>query len=169
MLSLLSLSGIVVIMETHEAYKLLVSCGHDSTMGAPQEVSKPASRRVLVVDDNVDGARSLTILLRLGGHQVHMVHDGLAALDVARTWTPEVVLLDIGLPLMSGLEVARHMRGELGLTSTLIVAMTGYGQDEDRHRSQEAGFNAHLIKPLDLDELRVLLARQEAANASASK
>lgn len=77
---------------------------------------------------------------------------------------PEVILLDIGLPKISGLEVARRIRGELGLTKALLVAMTGYGQIDDRNRSQEAGFNAHLVKPLDLDALWALLAHPEMAD-----
>jgi CheY-like chemotaxis protein len=116
-------------------------------------------RRILVVDDNVDGARSLSILLRQMGHEVQTAFDGLAAVEMARKNPPEVVLLDIGMPQMNGLQVARCIRGELGLMNTLLVAMTGYGQDEDRHRSQEAGFNAHMVKPLDLDALAELLAR----------
>jgi CheY-like chemotaxis protein len=78
-----------------------------------------------------------------------------------------VVLLDIGLPGTSGLEVARRMRQNLGLTDALLVALTGYGQDEDRRRSHEAGFNAHLVKPVDLDALEKLLARPQAATAGA--
>jgi signal transduction histidine kinase len=120
-------------------------------------------RRILVVDDNVDSAKTLAILLRHFGHDVQVVHDGPAALAAARSRPPEVVLLDIGLPHMSGLEVARRLRGELGLNNVLLVAMTGYGQIEDRKRSQEAGFNAHLVKPLDMDDLWVLLAHPEFA------
>jgi len=119
----------------------------------------PAPRRILVVDDNIDGAKSLSMLLRQDGHEVQTAHDGPTALELARKAPLDVVLLDIGMPHMSGLEVARRMRGELGLTDVLLVAMTGYGQDEDRHRSQDAGFNAHMIKPLDLDALQTLLAR----------
>ena len=123
------------------------------------EVGSP--RRILVVDDNVDGAKSLSILLRHFGHEVETAHDGLSALEIAKAWPPQVVLLDIGMPHMNGLEVARRLRGELGLTKAILVAMTGYGQNEDRQRSQEAGFNAHMVKPLDLDALQVLLARPE--------
>ena len=114
-------------------------------------------RRILVVDDNVDGARSLSILLRQVGHEVLTAHDGFAALELARTELLDVVLLDIGMPQMSGLEVARRFREELGLKNLLLVAMTGYGQDEDRRRSREAGFNAHMIKPLDLDALQAII------------
>lgn len=123
------------------------------------EVGSP--HRILVVDDNVDGAKSLSLLLRHFGHEVKTAHDGLSALELAKAWPPQVVLLDIGMPDMNGLEVARRLRGELGLTKAVLIAMTGYGQDDDRQRSQEAGFNAHMVKPLDLDALQVLLARPE--------
>jgi signal transduction histidine kinase/ActR/RegA family two-component response regulator len=119
------------------------------------------ARRILVVDDNVDGARSLSILLRHAGHDVQTANDGPSALELIRPWQPQVVLLDIGMPRMSGLEVARIIRRDLGMSKTLLVAMTGYGQDEDRQRSEEAGFNAHMVKPLDLDALQLLLAHPE--------
>lgn len=135
--------------------------------GSPQPVVKPASenssngpaRRILVVDDNKDAAASLGMLLKLLGHDVRIANDGPGALELAAASPPEVVLLDIGLPRMDGLEVARRLRNDLGLKDALLVALTGYGQDEDRRRSQEAGFNAHLVKPVDLDELPKLLAR----------
>jgi CheY-like chemotaxis protein len=122
-------------------------------------------RRVLVVDDNVDSAESLALLLRVTGHEVRTAHHGPAALETAQTFAPEIVLLDIGLPRMDGLEVARRMRQDLGLTNALLVAMTGYGQDEDRRRTQEAGFNAHLVKPVDLDELNEFLERNLASSS----
>jgi CheY-like chemotaxis protein len=119
---------------------------------------KASPRRILVVDDNTDAADSLTLLLRVLGHVVRTAYDGPTALDLVRAQPPDVVLLDIGLPGTSGLEVARRMRQDLGLTDALLVALTGYGQDEDRRRSEEAGFNAHLVKPVDLDALHDLLA-----------
>jgi PAS domain S-box-containing protein len=130
---------------------------------AEEALAVAPPRRILVVDDNVDGAKSLTMLLRMYGHEVHTAHDGPAALEVARNTPLDVVLLDIGMPHMSGLEVARRLRGDLRLTNVLLIAMTGYGQDDDRHRSQAAGFNAHMIKPLDLDALQAILARSGAA------
>jgi signal transduction histidine kinase/ActR/RegA family two-component response regulator len=120
---------------------------------------KAPTRRILVVDDNRDSAQTLALLLQFSGHEVRTAHDGLSALELAQAEPPEVVLLDIGLPKMNGLEVARRMRQDLGLKDTLLVALTGYGQDEDRRRSQEAGFDAHMVKPVDLDELHSLLAR----------
>ncbi len=115
------------------------------------------SRRVLVVDDNVDGAQSLAIMLRFKGYEVRAVHDGDAALETAGAWRPDVVFLDIGLPGMDGHEVARRLRRELGLTDATLVAATGYGQEEDRRLSREAGFDFHLVKPVDLEALERLL------------
>jgi signal transduction histidine kinase/DNA-binding response OmpR family regulator len=122
-----------------------------------QTDGKPGQLRILVVDDNVDGARSLAMLLRLGGNEVRVAHDGPSALEAAAEFRPSAVLLDIGLPGMNGYEVARRMRGMPQLKRTVLIAQTGWGQDSDRRRSQEAGFNAHLVKPVDLGELQSLL------------
>jgi signal transduction histidine kinase/ActR/RegA family two-component response regulator len=116
-------------------------------------------RRILVVDDNKDAAGSLSLLLQLLGHEVQTAHDGPTAIEMARLRAPEIVLLDIGMPRMNGLEVARRMRQDLALRNVLLVALTGYGQDQDRHRSQEAGFDVHLVKPVDLENLHSLLER----------
>ncbi|MBY0521931.1 MAG: response regulator [Gemmataceae bacterium] len=124
--------------------------------GAP--LSWKSNRRVLVVDDNEDSAETLAMVLKLSGHDVRMAHDGNSAIRLAQAFQPEVVLLDIGLPGMSGIEVARQLRQDPGLKHALIAAITGYGQDSDRQRSEEAGFDAHLVKPIDLDELRSLLS-----------
>jgi len=129
--------------------------------GKPQRQQAAVPLRILVVDDNVDSAKSLTLLLSHNGHTVQMVHDGKSALQILGDWQPEVALLDIGLPGLDGHEVARRVRADLGMKSTLLIAMTGYGQVEDRRRSQEAGFNAHLVKPIDLDALFELLAHPE--------
>jgi signal transduction histidine kinase len=122
-----------------------------------------SSHRILLVDDNIDGAASLAMLLRELGHEVMVANDGAAALEVVGTFGPEVVLLDIGLPGMDGYEVARRMRRQPALQGLLLVALTGYGQDEDRRRSREAGFNLHLVKPLDLDALPGIFALLPAA------
>jgi two-component system CheB/CheR fusion protein len=119
------------------------------------------SRRVLVVDDNVDAAESLAMVLRVGGHEVCTAHDGLAALNAAEQFQPEVVLLDIGLPKVDGYEVARRLRERAGSEQVLLVAVTGYGQEEDRRRAEEAGFDAHLVKPADPFALHRLLAHSE--------
>jgi signal transduction histidine kinase/CheY-like chemotaxis protein len=119
---------------------------------------KPSSRRILIVDDNVDAAESLRILLSLVGYEVQLAHDGLAALRVAADFQPEVILLDIGLPRLDGYEVARRLRERPEMAKVLLIALTGYGQDEDRRRSHEAGFNAHLVKPIELTDLQLALA-----------
>ncbi len=114
-------------------------------------------RRILVVDDNLRNASSLEKLLLALGQEVQTANDGQQALELARQSRPDVILLDIGLPLMDGYEVARLCRKEPELQKTTLVAMTGYGKDEDRKRSQQAGFNAHLVKPVNLDDLQLLL------------
>jgi signal transduction histidine kinase len=114
--------------------------------------------RILIVDDNVDSAESMAILLRLQGHSVQTAHDGNRAVELALRDRPSLVLLDLGLPGLNGYEACRAMRAG-GLTDALIVAMTGYGQDEDRRQSNEAGFDDHLVKPVDPAALEELLAR----------
>ncbi|HEV8629031.1 MAG TPA: PAS domain S-box protein [Thermoanaerobaculia bacterium] len=115
-------------------------------------------RRVLVVDDNVDAAESAAAMLTLWGHDVRAIHDGTMVLDAVRDQRPEVVLLDIGLPGRNGYDVARELRALADSPVRLLVAMTGYGQDEDRRRSAEAGFDVHLTKPIDPQQLRELIA-----------
>jgi len=130
----------------------------------PEAVKQGRVLRVLIVDDNTDAAESLAMLLRLWGHVVYVAHDGLAAFAMARTYLPEVVLLDLGLPGMDGYEVARQLRaaGRVGSPGgPALWALTGYGQEEDRRRCKEAGFDRHLLKPVDLDALEVLLAQSE--------
>jgi PAS domain S-box-containing protein len=116
------------------------------------------SSRVLVVDDNTDTARGLSKLLKVLGHDVRIAHDGPTAIEVARAHRPEVVLLDIGLPAMDGYEVVKQLRTEECCMNSLIVAVSGYGQDEARSRSLAAGFNQHLVKPVDYDALMSLFA-----------
>jgi PAS domain S-box-containing protein len=127
---------------------------------APGPGEPAAVRRVLVVDDNLDAAQSLATLLKLWGHEVTVAHDGAAALEAVRARASDVILLDIGLPGMSGLEVARQVRGNP--ERPLLVALTGYGQEQDRRRSIAAGFDCHLVKPVDLRELRRLIAAAPA-------
>jgi PAS domain S-box-containing protein len=113
--------------------------------------------RVLVVDDNVDAATSLALLLKLDGHDVKLAHDGPGALSAARGFTPQVILLDIGLPGMSGYEVARELRRDPAFAETTFIALTGYGQAEDRRKSKSAGFDHHLTKPIDDEALAAAL------------
>jgi CheY-like chemotaxis protein len=113
---------------------------------------------VLVVDDNVDSAESLAVLLKMEGHEVRMAHDGPSALVLAREYRPEIVLLDIGLPAgMDGYEVAQRLRPVAGPAGVVLVALTGYGQDEDRRRAVQAGFDHHLVKPVDIGRLTRLM------------
>ncbi|MDB5345204.1 MAG: cheBR, two-component system, chemotaxis family, CheB/CheR fusion protein [Schlesneria sp.] len=127
-----------------------------ATAHGKSEDQKKQSKAVLVVDDNRDAALTLSMLLNAAGHEVDVAYDGQEALAMAADRRPDLVLLDIGLPHMDGYEVARRLRQDLKLTDIMIVAVTGYGQDEDRRRSAEAGFDLHYIKPInprDLDEL----------------
>lgn len=128
----------------------------------PSAVSK---RRILIVDDNRDSAESLATLLQMLGHDVGVAYDGEAALRLAAQLSPDIVLLDIGLPRLSGLEAAQRIRHDVGLRDSILIAMTGYGQEEDKRRSLEAGFNAHLVKPVDFGELQALLERCTPASA----
>lgn len=119
-----------------------------------------ARRRVAVVDDNVDAAEMLATLLRLRGHEVALAHDGPSALALLDAVRAEVVVLDIGMPGMDGHEVARELRRRPAYARALLIAMTGWGQEEDRRRSREAGFDHHLVKPVAPEELdRLLEAR----------
>jgi CheY-like chemotaxis protein len=110
-----------------------------------------------VVEDDLDVAEMLVMLLELWGHTVEAVHDGIAALVVGQTFRPEVVLCDIGLPGMDGYELARQLRQQEGLNKSVLIAITGYGQEEDQRLAQEAGFDHHLIKPVDPAALGKLL------------
>ena len=114
-------------------------------------------KRILVVDDNRDAAESLAMLLRIVGHDVHTVHDGQAAVDAAAVINPDVVVLDIGLPGINGYEAARQIRERHGRNGMVLIALTGWGQEEDRRRSTEVGFDAHLVKPVDFAALSKLL------------
>jgi CheY-like chemotaxis protein len=116
------------------------------------------SLRVLIVDDNQDGADSLLLLLQAYGVEPRVAYDGESALLAARAFRPDVVLLDIGMPGLDGYEVARRLRRQEGLHDALLVALTGYAGEEDRRRSAEAGFDAHLTKPADLTQLQRVLA-----------
>lgn len=134
------------------------------------EASKPAAasrtppRRILVVDDNPDSVDSLAALLASSGHEVHIARDGLQAVETALRLRPEIILLDIGLPLLSGLDAARRIRVEQGDACPVLIALTGFGQEKDRRRSEEAGFDAHMVKPVDYALLTRLLAEPPRRN-----
>jgi CheY-like chemotaxis protein len=116
-----------------------------------------AARRVLVVDDNADAAETLHTLLGLAGYEVRSAASGPEALSLLRDFSPELGLLDIGLPGMSGLELARAIRAQPALAGMMLVAVTGWGRDEDRERTREAGFDRHMTKPVDIGEVLSLL------------
>jgi len=120
--------------------------------------------RVLIVDDCPDAAGSLAILLGLWGHEVYVAHDGASALEATRSFQPWAILLDIGLPGMNGWEVARRIRQQEGAENILLMAVSGYGQKEDRQHSREVGCDVHLVKPIDPDELMRLLRTPKRSN-----
>jgi CheY-like chemotaxis protein len=116
-------------------------------------------RRVLIVDDNRDAAESLALLLGLAGCQVALAFDGMAAIATAATFRPDVVLLDIGMPGMDGYETARHLRATADGSNMLLVALTGWGQEEDKQQAIDAGFDEHFTKPMDSGVLAALMKR----------
>ena len=130
----------------------------------------PASSgaRLLVVDDNEDAALMLAEALSASGHDTAVAHDGPSALQTAARFRPDIGLLDIGLPVMDGYELARQFRAREGLARVRLVAVTGYGQEHDRRRSADAGFDAHLVKPVDLDEVIRLVQEFGGGPRSAS-
>jgi PAS domain S-box-containing protein len=137
--------------------------------GTPAPASTLPERRILVVDDNIDSARSMGLLLRrMWGQVVEVAHDGEEALEKALTFRPDLILLDIGLPGMSGYEVAERLRTRPEAEAVMLVAMTGWGNEDDLRRSRESGFAHHLVKPVDLDALRDLIAGEPAERASIS-
>jgi CheY-like chemotaxis protein len=116
-------------------------------------------RRILVVDDNVDAAQSLAMMLEIAGHATHLAFDGAEAVDVAGAVRPEVILMDIGMPRLNGYDACRRIRSEPWGGGILMVALTGWGQTDDQLRSEEAGFDHHLVKPVEPAALEALLAR----------
>jgi len=120
-------------------------------------------RRIIVADDNADYAESTAIILRMEGHEVHTAYDGMQTVELADSLRPEVVLLDIGLPKLNGYEAARRIRAMDGMENALLVAISGWGQRRDRELAQAAGFDQHLVKPVDPDVLVQLIARRRAA------
>lgn len=124
----------------------------------PQDTGvSTAKRRLLVVDDNRDAAESMSMLLQMWGHEVAFAYDGPSALETAEQWQPEAVFLDIGLPGMDGYEVAARLRALPQAKGAILIAITGYGQDDDRLRSRRAGIAHHLVKPVAPDALRNLI------------
>ena len=140
--------------------------GNRSREATPPVASERLPRRVLVVDDNRDAAESLGMLLHLTGVDVQVVFDGLAALQAIKSYHPNVVLLDIGMPGMDGIEVAGRVRRDPANDQITLIALTGWGQESDRRRTLAAGFDYHLIKPADLNALQALLASLDRHGSS---
>lgn len=141
-------------------------------VGTPTPSPEPATTvpaatralRILVVDDNRDSVESLAMLLQFSGHETHMAHDGVEAVEAAARLRPDVILLDIGLPGLNGYQAARRIRDEQTEGGPVLVALTGWGQEEDRRRSEQAGFDAHVVKPVDFAALGKLLIDLGAGN-----
>jgi CheY-like chemotaxis protein len=125
---------------------------------SPPEADHSSTRRILVADDNAAAADTLAELLSLFGNEVQVVHDGQAALKTFSAWRPDVILLDIDMPGMDGYEVARRVREQTASGKVMLIALTGWGQEKDRKLAREAGFNHHLLKPVDLQALQALMA-----------
>ena len=171
----LGLTLVKTLVELHEGTVCARSAGKDLgtefvvclplpaeplTRSAPliEERIEPAARRILIVDDNQDSAASLALLLEMAGHTIHVAHDGLDAVEMAAREQPDLVLLDLGLPRLNGYDAARRIRALPSGRSVVIVAVTGWGQDSDRQKTVEAGFDVHLVKPVDPDALMKLIA-----------
>ena len=114
--------------------------------------------RLLIVEDNMDTAVSFQRLLEIAGHEVHIVHDGIQALELAASCTPDVAFIDIGLPGLDGYQLARRLRETPTFAAATLVALSGYGRDEDKRRAAEAGFDRHFTKPVDVETVDALLA-----------
>jgi CheY-like chemotaxis protein len=127
-----------------------------------------SGRRVLVIDDNIDAAESIAVFLRLEGHEVRTVSDGPQAVAIAQVFAPQVAVVDIGLPGMNGYEVARRLRLKGSGAPALLIALTGYGQKEDRARSTEAGFDHHFVKPADPRLIQAAIASWDGPSSGAA-
>jgi CheY-like chemotaxis protein len=139
-----------------------------TTIDSHRDAAAPAGRRILLVDDNADLARSLTELLQQEGHQVAMVTDPLAAFDLAGRTSPDICILDIQLPNMDGYELATRLRELPATRNAVFIALTGYGWDHDPRRSREAGFAHHLVKPVDTARLTSIVAGLTSSPPSGS-
>jgi PAS domain S-box-containing protein len=136
-----------------------------SQFSAGDSTTTRVKRRVLVADDNCDAAASLGMMLRLAGHEVHTVHDGQEAVDAVQWFRPDVAFLDIGMPKLNGYQACRHIRQQPGGSEVVLVALTGWGQTEDKQRALAAGFDHHLTKPVDPTTLRRLVTGSESGSA----
>ena len=149
-------------MNRGTAFEIRLPLVHEAQPAAPAAtMDERRSRRILLVDDNADGAFMLSELLRLDGHQVETALSGMEALERIKTFRPDVALLDIGLPGIDGYEVARRIRAEFGNGAVRLIAITGYGREEDRELARDAGFAAHLVKPVEFSALQRALAQPD--------
>jgi len=142
-----------------------VSDVKEASATVPVPASESSPRRVLVVDDNVDAAETLAMMLEILGQETRQAHDGHRAVAMAAEFKPEVVFMDIGLPGLSGHEAAARIRKDIGLTQAYMVALSGYGTEEDRRKSIFAGFDSHLVKPLDPAALPGILSAADKRRA----
>ncbi len=142
---------------------VILSLAEDEQDEVSGEMATPKARcRILVVDDNRDAAMSLAVMLKLSGNETRTAHDGLEALDVAAAFKPDVVLLDIGMPKLNGYDTAARLRRQSWGKNVMLVALTGWGQEDDKRRSLEAGFDFHMVKPVDPAALEKLLSGFQA-------
>jgi CheY-like chemotaxis protein len=132
------------------------SAAHEES-GDDGNSTSVTSLRILVVDDNCDSAESMALMLKFAGHTVAVAHDGLEGLETAKTFQPHATLLDLGMPKLNGYETAQRIRQQPWGNNMVLIALTGWGQEEDKRRSREAGFNAHLVKPVDQHSLEKIL------------
>jgi CheY-like chemotaxis protein len=132
-----------------------------ATSPEDDRLSSVSKRRILVVDDNQDSARTMGGLLELLGHEVHTAFDGVEAVEAAKQFGPEVILMDVGMPRLNGYEAARRIREQPWGRDVIIIALTGWGQEGDRVQSREAGCDDHLVKPVNFPDLEKLLAELE--------
>ncbi|HEY8507793.1 MAG TPA: response regulator, partial [Steroidobacteraceae bacterium] len=115
-------------------------------------------RRILIADDNLDAAESLALLLNMQGHETRTAGDGFQAVQLAESFRPDIIFMDVGMPRLDGIEAARQIRQQPWGKSMLIVALTGWGQEADRHRTRDAGIDLHLVKPITLEGIAAVLA-----------
>ncbi|HJV61137.1 MAG TPA: response regulator, partial [Albitalea sp.] len=155
-------------------FRVVIPCVSVVQGGSAAPEGEPAvpavnGRRILIVDDNQDAAESIAQYLQLEGHEVKTVSDGMQALACVPVFAPQIVVLDIGLPVLSGYEVARRMRALPQTRDVLLIALTGYGQKEDQLRAAEAGFDRHFVKPTDPGVLVELIAEWSAKTGTAPR
>jgi CheY-like chemotaxis protein len=140
--------------------RLPVVADVDATISSPSSVEAHPARmlKILVAEDNRDSATTMAILLKDLGHEIEVAHDGSEVLKLASIFQPDVFLIDLGLPVLNGFDVAKRLRQQTQFRDNCLIAVTGYGSPQDQDRSEKAGFNFHLVKPVNFEELRKLLA-----------